>query len=263
MFACVVILIFGWTNCQLLDNDPVEVAASNRRIDPNEPQYIRIRTCNAYRLFALDNVTSYDHFSNERCGRRVTHLIVQRSIIAYIPSNFFIYRTSFENLTTLRMNEVSLRAIFPQNFENISKLETLSLERNQIEYIPAAVFQHLPQLKDVSLAENRIQTIDRDAFRFCGELRNLRLNQNRLTTIDNNWFADVAKLEFLDLSDNRIDGVIDGHAFRNQQHLRLQARRNQIKSMIQLENHFDEIDVRNNELEPFPIIVSNRTRIIY
>lgn len=256
--------------CEFLDKDPVEVQASGKKLPPNEPQYVFNRTCNAYRLYAIDNRTNYDHFQNERCGRYVSHLVIRRSIIRYIPNNFFIHFISFENLTTLKMDNISILAIYPNNFENITKLELLSISLNHIEHIPSRIFKHLPIIKEVDLSSNLIGSIDADAFDNCQHLWKIQLNGNRLIAIDDNWFKNLIRLEYLDLSDNIIAGYLNGIAFESATNLQLFARNNRISWLLNVESdgrkkQFLLIDLTGNALQPpYPIVIGNRDlRIIY
>ncbi|XP_031640336.1 leucine-rich repeat-containing protein 70-like [Contarinia nasturtii] len=226
-----------------------------------QPQFITNRTCNAHRLYALDPNAHYDHFAKERCGRYVSHLIVRRSVIRYIPSNFFIHKNTFECLITLRMENVSLKAIYPHNFENITKLEVLQLAYNQIEHVPAGIFRHLPNLNTVDLSHNAIETIDTNAFRDCINLQHLQLNNNRLTVLDAEWMRDLVNIKYVDFSDNLIESDFDGDIFHGASGVKLFLRSNRIKRILSFGSKserggiFRLIDLAGNTLRPpYPII---------
>lgn len=225
-----------------------------------QPQYVSNRTCNAHRLYALDTHTHYDHFAKERCGRYVSHLIIRRSVIRYIPSNFFIHKTSFEHLVTLRMDNVSLKAIYPQNFENITQLMVLQLAHNQIEHLPAGIFRHLPKLQNLELTGNAIATIDADAFLECINLNQLHLDNNRLTILSPEWFRGLNDVKYVDFSDNLIESDFDGDIFYGASEVRLFLRNNRIKRILSFGSKsgsgiFRLIDLSGNTLRPpYPII---------
>lgn len=250
------------------DNDPILVAASGW-LPPNEPRYVLNRTCNAYRLYALDSTRHYDHFQNERCGRHVSHLIVQRSIVRFIPSNFFIHKASFENLTTLKMDNVSLRTIYPENFQNISHLELLSLTWNRQVHVPANIFFFLPELQEANLSFNFISTMDAKAFSDASRLKTLRLNGNQLATVDSNWFLPLTSLNLLDLGSNVLEGDLNGDFFKFTTDLKLVLRRNQLSNIYNFssepnQTRFRLLDFSENPLEFHPIIVGSRSmNIIY
>lgn len=225
-----------------------------------QPQYVTNRTCNAHRLYALEMNAHYDHFAKERCGRYVSHLIVRRSVIRYIPSNFFIHKTSFEHLITLQMENVSLKAIYPHNFANISYLEVLKLSHNQIENVPAGIFRHLTALHTVDLSYNLIESIDADAFRDCIHLKHLHFNNNRLTTLNAKWFHGLVHIKYVDFSDNLIESDFDGDIFYRASAVKLILGCNRIKRIKSFGRQtergiFRLIDLSGNTLRPpYPVI---------
>lgn len=225
-----------------------------------QPQYVSNRTCNAHRLYALDMHTHYDHFAKERCGRYVSHLIIKRSVIRYIPSNFFIHKISFEYLITLRMENVSLEAIYPHNFENITHLEVLQLAQNQIKDLPAGIFRHLTDLHTVDLSHNSIESIDSEAFRDCINLQHLQLNNNRLQTLSAEWLRGLINVKYIDFSDNSIESDFDGDIFYGASGVKLFLRSNRIKRVLSFGSKseraiFRLIDLSGNTLRPpYPII---------
>lgn len=250
---------------QLYNSEQILGPDHNRIIDEQisssqQPQYVWNRTCNAHRLYALDTHTHYDHFAKERCGRYVSHLIIRRSVIRYIPVNFFIHKTSFEYLITLKMDNVSLKAIYPQNFENITYLEKLHLASNQIEHLPAGIFQYLPSLQVVDLSKNLISTIDSDAFRDCVNINELNMKQNRLTVLNPKWFRSMNEVKFIDFSDNLIESDFDGDIFSNANGLQLHMRNNRIRRILSFGSKkeraiFRLVDLSGNTLRPpYPII---------
>lgn len=244
----------------LEDSEGFIVPASNPFQLLKQPQYVSNRTCNAHRLYALDAQTNYDHFAKERCGRYVSHLIIRRSVIRYIPWNFFIHKTSFEYLITLRMENVSLKGIYPHNFENITHLEVLQLAHNLIEHVPAGVFRHLSALNTVDLSYNVIDSIDADAFRDCISLQNLQLNNNRLTVLNGEWVRGLINLKYVDFSDNFIESDFDGDIFNGANAVKLSLRSNRIKRVLSFGSKseraiFRLIDLSGNTLRPpYPIM---------
>lgn len=235
-----------------------------------QPQYVSNRTCNAHRLYALDTHTHYDHFAKERCGRFVSHLIIKRSIIRYIPSTFFMHKTSFEYLITFKMENVSLKAIYPHNFANITHLEVLQLANNQIEHIPAGIFRHMPILNTVDLSSNAIETVDSDAFRGCSNLQQLQMNNNRLIILNADWFRGLNNVKYVDFSDNLIESDFDGDILYGASGVQLFLRGNRIKRILNFGSKSERsiyrlIDLSGNTLQPpYPIPLGNyNMNIIY
>lgn len=225
-----------------------------------QPQFVSNRTCNAHRLYAQDINTHYDHFAKERCGRYVSHLIIRRSVIRYIPANFFIHKTSFEYLLTLKMENVSLQAIYPHNFENITHLMVLQLARNEIEHLPASLFRHITALRTLDLSKNAITSIDTDAFQDCINLQELHMDNNRLMALSMDWFRGLNEIKFADFSDNLIESDFDGDIFNGASEVKLFLRNNRIKQIISFGSRsgraiFRLIDLSGNTLRPpYPII---------
>lgn len=254
------LLLFVAVSCEHQSNVELLVPGSNQAAIDHQPQYVSNRTCNALRLYALDLNTYADHFARERCGRYVSHLIIKRSVIHYIPSNFFIHKTSFEYLITLKMENVSLKAIEADNFQNITYLEVLQLSSNLIEYLPAGIFRYLHAIHTVDLSNNLISIIDGNAFDGCFMMRHLQLNQNRLTMLNGEWFRDMKNIKFVDFSDNLIESDFDGDIFYGASDLQLLLRSNQIKRIISFGNIseraiFRIIDLSGNVLRPpYPYI---------
>lgn len=260
-FQWLLLLIAVSCDDQLYADQTLVVPGSNwNDLQQQQPQYISNRTCNAHRLYAMDTHTHYDHFAKERCGRYVSHLIIRRSVIRYIPSNFFIHKTSFEYLITLKMENVSLKLIEATNFENITHLEVLKLPSNQIEHLPAGLFQYLTDLQTLDLSNNLISTIDSDAFRDCKNLQNLHMNFNHLTVLNGDWFRDMKNVKLVDFSDNLIESDFDGDIFYGAAGLQLFLRSNRIKRIISFGSKSERaiyrlIDLSGNTLRPpYPVI---------
>lgn len=158
------------------------------------------------------------------------------------------------------MDNVSLKAIYPQNFENISYLEILHLPSNQIEHLPAGIFRHLPALHTVDLSKNLIATVDADAFRECVNMQELNMKQNWLTVLNPKWFRSMNEVKFLDFSDNFIESDFDGDIFSNANGLQLLMRNNRIRRILSFGSKkeraiFRLVDLSGNTLRPpYPII---------
>lgn len=237
-------------------------SSTNVRADPqhlalDHHRFITNQTCIADSLYAIDKSTHNDHFANDSCGRSISNLIVRYSCIHYIPSKFFIHKTSFEFLLTLQMENVSLKEIHQHDFRNITHLETLKLAGNQIEQMPANVFRHVTALHTIDLSHNAIKAIDAQAFRGCLKLLRLQLNGNRLTTVSADWFRDMRYINLIDLSDNVIESDFDGDIFYSERDLRILMRNNRIKRILSFGNRlpldrsiYRMIDLSGNILRP-------------
>lgn len=228
-------------------------------------RYSSNRRCFASQLYSLYKNSNEDLFPNEPCGQNVIHLTVRRSKIHYIPNNFFMHTHAFANLLTLRLDDIAIKEIEPNNFENITRLEHLFLSLNEIQTIPSSIFMHLPILRVADLSFNKISSIEKGAFAECIALQKLQLNGNKLKTIETEWFERMRNLNYLDLSDNLIENELDGNAFVNNQNFQyLYVRNNRIERIVnfnyETRNLMETIDVSHNPLLPiYPLVFASRT----
>ncbi|KAJ8921842.1 hypothetical protein NQ315_008474 [Exocentrus adspersus] len=120
-----------------------------------------------------------------------------------------IYRNSFQDLPvhSLKLTNNSISSIFPRAFSNLSLLEALQVDYNNLQEIPTGVFVNLP-VKSLKLSHNKIFTIKNAALEDLSNLNKLMLDHNNLETI---FLHKILKypqrLEILWLHNNSLTAV--------------------------------------------------------
>lgn len=177
-----------------------------------------------------------------------------------------MHTQAFANLLTLRLDDIAVKEIEPNNFVNITNLKWLFIARNEIQTIPSSIFKYLPNLHGADLSFNNISLIANDAFVECSTLEKLLLNGNELKTIESQWFTQMINLNYLDLSDNLIADELNGRAFEQNPNLQqLFVRNNRIDRIVNFDyetrNLIETTDVARNPLTTpvYPLTVASRT----
>lgn len=80
-------------------------------------------------------------------------------------------------------------------------LRTLALSRNKLETVPAGLFHGHTKLQAISIDRNNLTGIRADTFDSLAALRTLRLNGNRLNTLPAGIFEDLTGMQTLNLDD--------------------------------------------------------------
>lgn len=91
-------------------------------------------------------------------------------------------------------------------FSNITSLQVLDLENNEISILTGSEFENLTSLLELNLAMNRIQEPIMQIMPD-NKLRNLYLHSNNIKAINSDLFKTLHNLETLDLSFNHIDNI--------------------------------------------------------
>lgn len=111
-------------------------------------------------------------------------------------SLFELPRGSFVNMSTveylwLNFNDVTV--IHLGALEHLSELKELRLEGNKLRSVPWTVFHATPLLRVLDLKHNRIDILPELALQFLVNLTYLDLSSNRLTVVSksvfSNWLA--------------------------------------------------------------------------
>ncbi|XP_071115301.1 adhesion G-protein coupled receptor G6-like isoform X1 [Haliotis cracherodii] len=69
-----------------------------------------------------------------------------------------------ETIETILLQKNEINYIHPNAFRNLFRLKILNLQDNALTSIPAPMFQHLPSLIELNLIKNQLQNISRYAF---------------------------------------------------------------------------------------------------
>ncbi|KAI6056955.1 leucine-rich repeat, immunoglobulin-like domain and transmembrane domain-containing protein 2 [Marmota monax] len=99
-------------------------------------------------------------------------------------------------------------------FVNMSTLEYLWLNFNNITVIHLGALEHLPELRELRLQGNKLRSVPWTAFRATPFLRVLDLKGNRIDILPELALQFLANLTYLDLSSNRLT-VVSKNVFLN------------------------------------------------
>ncbi len=108
------------------------------------------------------------------------------------------------NLRDLRLNRNWLEALPAGVFNGLNSLRTLRLSHNQLTILPAGVFSGLTNLRTLSLSHNQLATLPAGVFNGLTRLEELRLSYNELTALPAGVFDGLTNLQHLWLNDNQL-----------------------------------------------------------
>lgn len=156
--------------------------------------------------------------------------------IKYFPSNIFV---DYVNLESVKFWSCNLQEFkLQQKMKKPSKLVSLMLDTNSLQYLDKKTMTQFPKLESLSLTfnafkkiannflsknseltalylgYNAIETIEINAFRGLKKLKKLFLAANKLKKIQNNLFVDNQNLQRLSFEDNLIT-IVEKNAFKN------------------------------------------------
>ena len=97
-----------------------------------------------------------------------------------------------------------------QPFDDLTRLETLSLEHNSLTQLPEGVFDQLKHLRRLELSSNGLTTLDGGVFDELTRLTALYLDQNHLTILPADPFDGLRHLQYVELSHNQLTELPDG-----------------------------------------------------
>ena len=126
-----------------------------------------------------------------------------KNISALKPGDF----DGLSLLQDIRLDRNQLRALPADIFSGLSSLRTLYLGDNQLTSLPADVFSELSALTDLFLHENRLASLPVDLFAGLSALRQINLHTNRLTTLPANVFSGLSSLTQIYLRNNRLTSL--------------------------------------------------------
>ena len=115
--------------------------------------------------------------------------------------------TSLNNLNALYLEVNLLTMLSNSVFENLSKLQILSLHDNKISYLEEKVFQALEYLSELYLNRNQLVSLPTGMFKNCGRLIFLDLEENKLTSLSQTLFNGLQGMLLLSLVDNQIQSL--------------------------------------------------------
>lgn len=129
---------------------------------------------------------------------RVTSVKISSAI--YLPlgfSAFFLNIVHYETTGTTGLKEIS-RSVF----RDLPKLESLTLEGNELSEIPEDVFEDLKELETLDLAYNQIVNLPDNLFFMQLNLRVLILSGNKLHSLTKTLLENCLNLKVIALGGN-------------------------------------------------------------
>lgn len=111
-------------------------------------------------------------------------------------------------LTHLRAYDCVLKDIYWQMFDGLESLVYLSLEKNDLKFIPEFCFYGTPVLKSLSLADNGLLTMESKDLAGLLSLEKLDLRGNNLTFLSELSFPPFPALIEADLTGNPLDTIL-------------------------------------------------------
>ncbi|XP_029325212.1 leucine-rich repeat, immunoglobulin-like domain and transmembrane domain-containing protein 2 isoform X2 [Mus caroli] len=121
-----------------------------------------------------------------------------------IPDNFP------EELKQVRIENSPLFELSQGFFTNMSTLEYLWLNFNNITVIHLGALEDLPELRELRLEGNKLRSVPWTAFRTTPLLRVLDLKHNRIDSLPELALQFLTNLMYLDISSNRLTVVSKG-----------------------------------------------------
>lgn len=114
---------------------------------------------------------------------------------------------SLKNLTMLNLNSWDDIQRLPGAIGNLTKLETLNMERNGITYLPPEIGK-LTKLKHLNLWQNRLDSLPAE-IGLLENLEELNLDENQLKKLPDG-FGRLTKLETLNIWNNKLSALPAG-----------------------------------------------------
>ncbi|XP_011640668.1 insulin-like growth factor-binding protein complex acid labile subunit [Pogonomyrmex barbatus] len=110
-------------------------------------------------------------------------------------------------LTHLRVYDCALKDVSWHMFDGLNSLLYLSLEKNNLKFIPEFCFYGTPNLRLLSLASNELLTLKSVDLAGLLMLEHLNLRQNNLTFLSELSFPPFPALVSADFTDNPLDSI--------------------------------------------------------
>ncbi|XP_070490388.1 leucine-rich repeat protein SHOC-2 [Chironomus tepperi] len=92
------------------------------------------------------------------------------------------------NIKNLRLNFNNLSSVPMETFQNLTKVEVLSLSDNAIQEVPRAAFEHMPNLGTLDIARGKIRAIRSNDFSKLKNLQTLVIASNEIELLEKDCF---------------------------------------------------------------------------
>ncbi|XP_070802231.1 leucine-rich repeat, immunoglobulin-like domain and transmembrane domain-containing protein 2 [Pituophis catenifer annectens] len=119
-----------------------------------------------------------------------------------------------QDIKKIRIENSLLTELFRGTFSNVSSLEYLWLNFNNITVMDLKSLEHLKELKELRIQGNRLRSVPWTAFRDTPALEILDLKCNKIDVLPEHALRYLSRLTYLDLSCNELT-VISKEVFYN------------------------------------------------
>ncbi|KAM0680514.1 hypothetical protein GINT2_001202 [Glugoides intestinalis] len=170
------------------------------------------------------------------------------------------------NLESLRLQDNNIKELQPNIFNNLQKLESLNLSDNKLTELPSCVFDGLVNLKSLWLPNNNIKELQPNIFNNLQKLEELNLDNNKLTEFPEGILSELGSLQTLDLSKNEIKSFPIGLFTGITKLKSLSLSNNKLTeippSILSLTN-LESLDISSNNLTSVPKEIGNMSKLRY
>lgn len=131
----------------------------------------------------------------------INALMITGTEVQDLPGDLF---QDIKKLQSLSLMSNQLLVLRPQWFSQLRNLKLLDLSKNFFNSVPAETFRSTTELSSLLLSGNNISHLPEEAFKGLSKLKTLRLNKNALRELSARTFDDLVGLEELSLQNNLI-----------------------------------------------------------
>lgn len=125
---------------------------------------------------------------------------------------------STPKLEAVEISNSTISQLGADIFQNMTKLQRLTLQHSMLEEIPAQLFSGTPSLHTIQLHNNQISTLQESLFKDLKFLTALNVSKNKLEKLSADLFSDNYIVKFIDMSENLLSEIQTG-TFTNLQKL--------------------------------------------
>ncbi|KAI6178493.1 Leucine Rich repeat-containing domain protein [Aphelenchoides besseyi] len=215
---------------------------------PPFPENLRVRSLEIASCgLKFINETIFDSLGND-----LVELRLMNNSLTAVP-----YLGKLKNLQTLNLNRNELETVGEKSFDGLNDLVQLRLKKNKICSLPQSAFDELKnRLELLDLSLNCFGAVPARVLRNFKLLKHLDLSSNSIDTLPDLQFMNLPELKEIRLSNNQI-GNISSRSFVNVPALsHLYLRNNQLgaidPSFLQNFKQLELIDVSRNRIQKIP-----------
>ena len=140
-----------------------------------------------------------------------THLAAIRGLLDLRNKNISALKPGdFDGLSSLqdiRLDRNQLRALPADIFSGLSSLRTLYLNNNRLSSLPSTVFSGLSSLSNLYMNNNQLTSLPALVFSGLTSLRQINMHTNLLTTLPVNVFSGLSSLNQISINNNRLTSL--------------------------------------------------------